>query len=45
MLRSLHGRHMTEDHLMRYFVQMALALSHVHRKNIIHRDVSVQFFF
>lgn len=44
MLRGLHGRHMPEDELMRYFVQMALALHYIHMKNIIHRDVSSDLF-
>lgn len=45
MLRSRQGQLMSEDELMRYFVQIAFALSHVHSKSIVHRDLKTNNVF
>ena len=39
------GTRWTEDEAMRMFVQICLALNHVHEKNILHRDLKSQNIF
>lgn len=39
--RSKARSHWTEEEAMRIFVQICLALSHIHAKNVLHRLVNV----
>ncbi|CAL6005002.1 Kinase [Hexamita inflata] len=43
--RALYNLPLTEDHVLYYFVQMLLALKHVHDKRILHRDLKGQNIF
>ena len=39
------GKRWNEDEVMRMFVQICLALNHVHERNILHRDLKSQNIF
>lgn len=39
------GKLMLEDHILGYFVQLCLALKHVHDRKILHRDIKSQNIF
>merc|ERR1711916_57145 len=39
------GKYMKESHVLHYFVQIALALKHVHDRKILHRDLKTQNIF
>lgn len=43
--RSEEKKPFTEDEIMFYYVQILLALFHVHSKNILHRDIKTQNIF
>eukprot|EP01041_Mallomonas_annulata_P003991 gene3991-7947_t len=43
--RKSTGKKWSEDEVMRIFVQICLALKHVHDKNILHRDLKSQNIF
>jgi serine/threonine protein kinase len=43
--RKAEGKHWDEDEVMRIFVQICLALKHVHSANILHRDLKSQNIF
>lgn len=43
--RKTDGKHWTEEEVMRIFVQICLALQHVHNQNILHRDLKSQNIF
>lgn len=39
------GTRLPEDQIMSYFVQICLALHHVHQRGILHRDLKTQNIF
>lgn len=39
------GKYIPENVIMDWFIQMALALKHIHDKNILHRDLKTQNIF
>jgi len=39
------GTHFSEDQILKWFVQMTLALSHVHSMKVLHRDLKTQNIF
>lgn len=43
--RKKDGKHWDEEEVMRIFVQICLALQHVHNQNILHRDLKSQNIF
>ena len=43
--RRTAGKRWSEDEVMRIFVQICLALNHVHDRNILHRDLKSQNIF
>ena len=43
--RKSQHRPFTEDEIMTFFVQVALALSNIHKKNILHRDLKSKNIF
>ena len=43
--KKTSGTRWSEEEVMRMFVQICLALNHVHQKNILHRDLKSQNIF
>jgi NIMA (never in mitosis gene a)-related kinase 1/4/5 len=43
--RAEQRRYFSEDHILLWFVQICLALWHVHRKGFLHRDLKSQNIF
>ena len=40
-----NGKHFSEDEILDYFMQMWLAIKHIHDRKIIHRDLKAQNIF
>ena len=39
------GEHLSERHVLDWFVQLCLALKHIHDRKILHRDIKAQNIF
>ena len=44
-IQNQRGRHLNEQSVLNIFVQIALALKHVHDRKILHRDLKTQVMF
>ncbi|XP_053186905.1 serine/threonine-protein kinase Nek1-like [Scomber japonicus] len=44
-IKSQKGKHFSEQQILDWFVQICLALKHIHDKNILHRDIKPKNIF
>ncbi|XP_076467843.1 uncharacterized protein LOC143298775 isoform X2 [Babylonia areolata] len=44
-INNQHGRLFTEDQVLNWFVQICLAMKHIHDRKILHRDIKSQNIF
>eukprot|EP01136_Pigoraptor_vietnamica_P007703 Opistho-1_new@42141 len=45
LLKARKGEPLPEDNVIEWFVQIAMALAHLHERNILHRDLKTQNIF
>ena len=45
LIKNQKGVHFTEEQILDWFVQISLALKHIHDRKILHRDIKTQNIF